>query len=203
MSDDKLDFTNKALEWALSNIKYIMIGVIAGVSIPLIWNYQQHLENEKNLVASDLYYNFISLENSIEEVENSKIDILKSHDGSIYEVLTKFILSKNEFENKNFELSKKYLEEIIEINANETYNSLAAIKISLIYVENKKYDDALKYLDNVKMKDSFKQILSEIKGDIYKYKGDNEKSLKFYNKAIESSAVDNDNLLMKRNSVKN
>ena len=203
MSDDKLDLTNKVLEWTLSNIKYIAIGVIAGVSIPLIWNYQQHIENEKNLIASDLYYNFISLENTIEEVEQSKKYILQDHDGSIYEVLTKFILSKNEFENKNFELSKQYLEEIIEINANETYNSLATIKISLIYVENKKYDDALKYLDNVKMKNSFKQILSEIRGDIYKYKGDKEKSLKFYDEALDASAVDNDNLLMKRNSVKN
>ena len=203
MSNDKLDFTNKALEWTLGNIKYIIFGVIAGVSIPLIWNYQQHLENEKNLVASDLYYNFISLENTIEEIEKSKKQILQIHDGSIYDVLTKFILSKNEFENKNYELSKEYLEEIIELNANETYNSLATIKISLIYIENRKYDDALVYLDKVKMKGSFKQILSEIKGDIYKYKGDKKKSLQFYNEALDASAVDNDNLLMKRNSVKN
>ena len=203
MSDDKLDLTNKVLEWTLSNIKYIAIGVIAGVSIPLIWNYQQHLENEKNLVASDLYYNFISLENTIEEIEKSKKQILQIHDGSIYDVLTKFILSKNEFENKNYELSKEYLEEIIELNANETYNSLATIKISLIYIENRKYDDALVYLDKVKMKGSFKQILSEIKGDIYKYKGDKKKSLQFYNEALAASAVDNDSLLMKRNSVKN
>ena len=203
MSNDKLDFTNKALEWTLGNIKYIIFGVIVGVSIPLIWNYQQHLENEKNLVASDLYYNFISLENTIEEIEKSKKQILEIHDGSIYDVLTKFILSKNEFENKNYELSKEYLEEIIEINANETYNSLATIKISLIYIENRKYDDALVYLDKVKMKGSFKQILSEIKGDIYKYKGDKKKSLQFYNEALDASAVDNDNLLMKRNSVKN
>lgn len=203
MSNDKLDFTNKALEWTLGNIKYIIFGVIAGVSIPLIWNYQQHLENEKNLVASDLYYNFISLENTIEEIEKSKKQILQIHDGSIYDVLTKFILSKNEFENKNYELSKEYLEEIIELNANETYNSLATIKISLIYIENRKYDDALVYLDKVKMKGSFKQILSEIKGDIYKYKGDKKKSLQFYNEALAASAVDNDSLLMKRNSVKN
>ena len=203
MSNDKLDFTNKALEWTLGNIKYIIFGVIAGVSIPLIWNYQQHLENEKNLVASDLYYNFISLENTIEEIEKSKKQILQIHDGSIYDVLTKFILSKNEFENKNYELSKEYLEEIIELNANETYNSLAIIKISLIYIENRKYDDALVYLDKVKMKGSFKQILSEIKGDIYKYKGDKKKSLQFYNEALAASAVDNDSLLMKRNSVKN
>ena len=106
------------------------------------------------------------------------------------------------FENKNYELSMDYLEKIIDIDANDTYNSLARIKISLIHVENKDYDAALKSLDMVKMQIPFKQILSEIKGDIFKYKGDKEKSLKFYNEAINASAINNENLLMKKNSVK-
>ena len=58
-------------------------------------------------------------------------------------------------------------------------------------------------LDNIELKDSFEQVIFELKGDIYKYKGDVEKSLDFYNKAIEASAIDNENLLMKKNSVKN
>ena len=120
--------------------------------------------------------------------------MFKKHGGSIYETLTKFILSKKEFETKNFDLAKKYLEEIIELDSNETYTSLALIKLSLIQIEKKNYDEALLMLDQVKMKDSFKQIISEIKGD-------KKESLKFYNDALDASAVDNENLMMKRNSV--
>ena len=53
------------------------------------------------------------------------------------------------------------------------------------------------------MKEAFKQILSETKGDIYKHMGDMEKSFKYYNEAIDDSAINNENLLMKYNSVKN
>ena len=94
-----------------------------------------------------------------------------------------------------------HLEEILSINTNKTYNSLAIIKISKISVQQEKYDEALEYLEKVQLKDAFKQIISELKGDIYKFKGDSQNSLKFYNEAISSSAINNENLLMKKNSV--
>ena len=77
------------------------------------------------------------------------------------------------------------------------------IKISLINIEEKKYDEALIYIEKVGLKDAFKQVLFEIKGDIYKFKGDKENALKYYTEAIDSSAINNENLLMKKNSVKN
>ena len=73
----------------------------------------------------------------------------------------------------------------------------------LINIEEKKYDEALAYIEKVNLKDAFKQVLSEIKGDIYKFKGDKENALKYYTEAIDSSAINNENLLMKKNSVKN
>ena len=203
MSDNKLDITSKMVKWATDNIKFISIGVILGISMPLLWSYSQYLEEQENLAASKLYYDLVDIGNSFEDTKEAHKNIMDEHEGSIYEVLAKFILSKNEFENKNYDLSKEHLEEIIDIDANDTYNSLARIKLSLIHIENKNYDMALKNLDKVSMKNSFKQIISEIKGDIFKYKGDKEKSLEFYNEAIDASAINNENLLMKKNSVKN
>ena len=203
MSDEKLDLTSKMVKWATDNIKFISIGVVIGISMPLLWSYSQYLEEEENLVASELYYDLIDLGNSSQDTQEAHNKIIDEHEGSIYEVLAKFVLSKREFENKNYNLAKEYLEEIIDINVNDTYSSLARIKVSLIHIENKDYDMALKNLDKVTMKNSFKQIISEIKGDIFKYKGDKEKSLKFYNEAIDASAINNENLLMKKNSVKN
>ena len=203
MSDEKLDLTSKMVKWATENIKFISIGVVIGISMPLLWSYSQYLEEEENLVASELYYDLIDLGNSSQDTQEAHNKIIDEHGGSIYEVLAKFVLSKREFENKNYDLSKKYLDEIIDIDVNDTYSSLARIKVSLIHIENKDYDMALKNLNKVTMKNSFKQIISEIKGDIFKYKGDKEKSLEFYNEAIDASAINNENLLMKKNSVKN
>tara|TARA_B110000196_G_C20846861_1_gene520916 strand:- start:47 stop:658 length:612 start_codon:yes stop_codon:yes gene_type:complete len=203
MADDNLDFTDKIAQWGAQNIKYISIGVLIGVLIPLAWNYNQYLELEENLTASELYYKAINIENSEEDIAEATEKILLNHPGSIYEVLTKFILSKQEFENKNYTLARKYLEQIIDTDASDTYNSLASIKISLIRMQEKEYELALNSLENVEMKEAFKQILSETKGDIYKYMGDMEKSFKYYNEAIDASAINNENLLMKYNSVKN
>jgi predicted negative regulator of RcsB-dependent stress response len=203
MSDDKLDLTSKMVKWATENIKFISIGVFIGISLPLIWSYSQYLEEQKNLTASELYYDLVDISNSSADSQEAQNKIMDEHGDSIYEVLAKFILSKKEFENKNYDLSKEYLEEIIDIDANDTYSSLARIKVSLIHIENKNYDMALNTLEKVAMKNAFKQIIAEIKGDIFKYKGDKEKSLKFYNEAIDASAINNENLLMKKNSVKN
>ena len=203
MSDDKLDLTSKMVKWATENIKFISIGVFIGISLPLIWSYSQYLEEQKNLTASELYYDLVDISNSSADSQEAQNKIMDEHGDSIYEVLAKFILSKKEFENKNYDLSKEYLEEIIDIDANDTYSSLARIIVSLIHIENKNYDMALNTLEKVAMKNAFKQIIAEIKGDIFKYKGDKEKSLKFYNEAIYASAINNENLLMKKNSVKN
>ena len=203
MSEENIDFTSKLLVWVSENIKFIIAGILIGISIPLLWNYMDYKADQKNLAASDLYYKLIDIESADTEVEEIKDKLKSEHDESIYEVLSNFISAKKEFENKNYDLSMNYLQEIINIDSNDTYNSLAKIKIAIIYVEKKEYDNALRKLDEVKMQKSFKQVLSEIKGDIYKYKGDKIKSLKFYDDAINASAINNENLLMKRNSVQN
>ena len=202
MSSDNLDLTSKIAIWCQNNLRYIIIGALIGITIPLSWNYYQHSKKIKNVEASDLYTQLINLITTEEEYKNVADKISNNHTESIYDVLSKFILSKQEFENKNYEGAKVYLEDIINININETYNSLATIKISLINIEEKKYDEALILLENVDLEDAFKPVILELKGDIYKFKGDKEKSLNFYNQALSSSSVDNENLLMKKNSVK-
>ena len=203
MSSENLDFTSKIMAWCQDNLKYLIIGALIGLIIPLSWNYYKHLRITENLVASYLYCELVNLIDLQEDYKNIESKISSEHENSIYEVLSKFMLSKQEFENNNYKVAKKHLEDIINIDIDVTYNSLAKIKISVINIQEKKYDDALLILNNIELKDSFKQVIFELKGDIYKYKGDIEKSLDFYNKAIEASAIDNENLLMKKNSVKN
>tara|TARA_B100001093_G_scaffold214277_1_gene205590 strand:+ start:194 stop:805 length:612 start_codon:yes stop_codon:yes gene_type:complete len=202
MSSDNLDLTSKIAIWCQNNLRYIVIGGLIGITIPLSWNYYQYSQKTKNVAASDLYTQLIDLTTTEEEYKNIADKISEDHSESIYDILSKFILSKLEFENKNYEGAKAHLEDIINIDINDTYNSLATIKISLINIEEKKYDEALRLLENVDLKDAFEPVILELKGDIYKFKGDKEKSLNFYNQALSSSSVDNENLLMKKNSVK-
>ena len=202
MDQDKLDISSRVAAWATNNIKYIAIGAVIGIAIPLILNYQEYKSEQANIGASDLYYELTNLANTSEETYQIADKIFENHSESVYETLTKFILSKKEFENKNYKISRKYLEDIIKNNNNEAYVSLAFIKISLIQIEEKNYDDALLSLEKIKNKKPFKHILSELKGDIYNFKGDRNKSLLHYNEALEESAIDNENLLMKKNSVK-
>ena len=88
MSEENLDFTNKLLAWVSENIKFIVTGIIIGISIPLLWNFMQYKEQQKNLVASDLYYKFINIESTDEEVAEIRNRLNSDHDNSIYEVLS-------------------------------------------------------------------------------------------------------------------
>ena len=143
MSDNELDFTNKILDWVIQNTKYIVIGVFIGIAIPLTWNYLEFRKEKQNIIASDLYSQLIENHNNSNFDSDIEKQILDEHDGTIYELLSKFILSKEEFEKKNYTLSKKYLEDIIDLDINKSYNDLAKIKISLINIEEKNYDEAL------------------------------------------------------------
>ena len=203
MSDDKKDIVNKVIEWCSQNIKYLVIGVVIGIAIPLSMSYYQNLLGKKNIIASDLYYQLSNIENSEEILITAEERISSDHGNSIYEVLSKFILAKKAFDKKNYNLAKEYLQGIIKSDVDDTYNSLAKIKLSIICIEEQNYDQALEYLDNIELKESFKQVIAETKGDIYKFKGDKNSSLKYYNEAVEASVINNENLLMKQNSVKN
>ena len=133
MSSENLDFTSKIMAWCQDNLKYLIIGALIGIIIPLSWNYYKHLRITENLVASDLYGELVNLIDSQEDYKNIESKISDEHENSIYEVLSKFMLSKQEFENNDYKAAKKHLEDIINIDIDVTYNSLAKIKISLIY----------------------------------------------------------------------
>tara|TARA_B110000014_G_scaffold235151_1_gene199520 strand:- start:3223 stop:3834 length:612 start_codon:yes stop_codon:yes gene_type:complete len=203
MSDDKKDIVNKVIEWCSQNIKYLVIGVLLGIAIPLSMSYYQNLLSKRNIIASDLYYKISNIENPEEILIAAEQEISSDHSNSVYAVLSKFVLAKNAFDKKNYSLAKEYLEEITESDIDDTYNSLAKIKLSIICIQEQNYDQAIEYLDDIELKESFKQVVAETKGDIYKFKGDKNMSLKYYNEAVEASAINNENLLMKRNAVKN
>ena len=61
MSRENLDFTSKIMAWCQDNLKYLIIGALIGIIIPLSWNYYKHLRTIENLVASDLYGELVNL----------------------------------------------------------------------------------------------------------------------------------------------
>ena len=70
MSSDNLDLTSKIAIWCQNNLRYIIVGALIGVTIPLSWNYYQHLQKIKNVAASDLYVQLIDLTATEEEYKN-------------------------------------------------------------------------------------------------------------------------------------
>ncbi len=100
MSSENIDFTDKILIWCRDNSKYLLIGALLGISIPLSWNYYQHIERDKNLMASDLYSELVNSINIDEEYIDIEKKMSEEYENTIYEVLSYFILSKQEFEKK-------------------------------------------------------------------------------------------------------
>ena len=74
MSSENLDFTSKIMAWCQDNLKYLIIGALIGIIIPLSWNYYKHLRTTENLVASDLYGELVNLIDSQEDYKNIEWD---------------------------------------------------------------------------------------------------------------------------------
>jgi len=193
--DNKINY----LEWVKENIKYIFIGVSIGILIAISYKYYEYEVGNQSLKASELYYKLVLYTNDDDEVKNISDQIINNYSRSIYYPLTLFYLAKISHDKYDYKSAEEYLNEIIDEDYNETYTVLAKIRLSRVYLSSNNYNKSLDILKDIKEDSSFSEIVYELKGDIYKYKNNKNKALEFYEKALNSSVINKELLLMKKN----
>ncbi|MBF7682319.1 tetratricopeptide repeat protein [Acinetobacter sp. B5B] len=116
-------------------------------------------------------------------------EIVKKDPDSVQAIQAQLILAKIFFDRNDTTAAEKELQKAQSVKIKDE-GLVALVNLHLAYAQiaNKKYDDALKTLDLVKL-ESFKATTDEARGDIFVYKNDTQNAKSAYERAWSAAVV--------------
>lgn len=168
-------------KWWSENGNSIIIGIVVGVGGIMGWRFWGEHQISQSAEAS-IHFDamlFAVENNQFDKAEQSANTIVDDYSGTPYLVYSQLTLAKIQFELKDYEKAALTYQAIIKENSSDSIAYLARIRLSDVYIDQKKYDDALTVL-SVEYPSSFAAAFEERKGDVYRYQGDKVKAKSAY-----------------------
>ena len=178
-------------KWWKENGTSLIVGLFVGVSALFGWRYYTEQNNAHAVYASDLYMQVMQSA-AIQAVDDKTIDIhnqlINEFSDTPYAALASLALAKTEYEKDNVDGAVAQLELAIKHANDDITKQIASLRLVSIYLEQKKYDEAMSYL-NMKHDAAYDAQYEELKGDVYSAKGDNAQARMAYDNAINLQGV--------------
>ncbi len=111
--------------------------------------------------------------------------IKTNYPNSIYATGASLLLARESVSHHKLQEAKTHLEWVTKHSSAATLITLANIRLARIELEEKNYTNALTILSKIK-NPSFNVVVLELKGDIYRAKGDIQQAKLRYRKALEA-----------------
>ena len=105
-----------------------------------------------------------------------------------YAALASLALAKTEYEKDNVDGAVAQLELAVKHANDDITKQIASLRLVSIYLEQKKYDDALSLL-NMKHNAAYDAQYEELKGDVFNASGDIAQARMAYDKAINLQGI--------------
>ncbi len=178
--------------WWKENGTSLIVGLVLGVSALMGWRYYGEQNNSKAIQASDTYVQFLQSvamsSRANKPVDEKAIDLsntlINNYAGSPYVALASLTLAKVEYENDNIDAATTQLQLAVNHASDDTVKQIASLRLSRLYIEQKKYDDAAAIL-NASHDAALDAQYEELKGDLYLAKGDSAQARMAYDKALD------------------
>ncbi|MEP7156646.1 MAG: tetratricopeptide repeat protein [Betaproteobacteria bacterium] len=179
------DWWDRWGNWVFAAVAAFAIGV-AGVQG---WRWYQAKQN------ADAEVLYKSVEKTAQEVAASK-DSKKLSEAATAMADTfprtfqatdaKLLAAKAAFDAGDLAAARTHLQWVID-NGRDTYQPIARVRLASVLLDDKKYDDALKVLDQVK-EEGYASIAADLRGDVLAAKGSRDEARAAYQLAVEKSA---------------
>ncbi len=174
-------------KWWKENGTSIIVGLFVGVSALFGWRYYGDQQNVHALQASDLYMQ-VAQSVALDKVDDKTIDIsnklVNDYADTPYAALTSLTLAKTEYEKNNLDGATAQLELAIKLANEDHIKQIANLRLVSIYIEQKKYDEAVSSL-NMAHSDIYSAQYEEVRGDLHVAKGEAAQARAAYDTAID------------------
>ena len=145
-------------------ITWVLIAVFGTVAA---WNGYQYWQGRQATQASVMYdeVDRAVLSGDMARIERSLADMKDRFGGTVYAEQAGLLVAKTYYEKGNLDASKAALTWVSDKANEESYKSIAKLRLAGILLETKNYDDALKSLTGTFSKD-FAPLVNDRRGDI-------------------------------------
>lgn len=131
-------------------------------------------------------------------------NLQQNYSSSIAASQATMMVAATEFDKGKYDIAAGHLNWVLKNQKNPLVQTLASKRLAVVYLQQKKYDEALAVLDR-KVEASFEPLLQEARGDVYLAQGKNKEALQAYEQALSKvpkDAVDQELLLLKAEELK-
>ncbi|MDX2219930.1 MAG: tetratricopeptide repeat protein [Burkholderiales bacterium] len=174
-------------DWWETN-RVVILGV-AGVLVATVagyfgWKAWQHSQLVK---AESLYKSFTKVvdQRDATKLPEATAPLLEQTAGTFQATSAALLSAKTAFEAKDFAGARKSLEWMIDKGVADL-RPIARLRLAQVLLEEKKYDEALKVLDQIK-EESFIALASDVKGDVLMAKGSKDEARLAWQAAVEKA----------------
>ncbi|GMR00878.1 MAG: tetratricopeptide repeat protein [Gammaproteobacteria bacterium] len=178
-------------KWWKENGTSIIVGLFVGVSALFGWRYYVDQNNVHAVHASDLYMQVMQSA-ATQTIDDKVIDIqnqlINEYSGTPYAALASLVLAKAEYEKDNVDGAVAQLELAVKYANDDITKQVASLRLASIYLEQKKYDEAMSLL-NMKHDAAYDAQYEELKGDVFNARGDTAQARMAYDKAINLQGI--------------
>lgn len=179
-------------QWWKENGTSLIVGLFVGITALFGWRYYAEQNNAQAIQASDMYIqvlqNVTASSRANKSVDEKAIDLsnqlINNYADTPYAALASLALAKAEYENDNIEVATMQLQLAVKHANNDAVKQIANLRLSRIYIEQKKYDEAAAIL-NMSHDAVLDAQYEELKGDLYLAKGDSAQARTAYDKALD------------------
>jgi len=164
---------------------YITRGVIAFFVLYGLYQGWGYYQTKQSLGASELYQSIVVLdEKNTKDILEKSQKLMDDYSGTPYAGRAAILFAKASYLEGNKDKAKEKLDWATSHAKESATESIALIQLGQILVEEKKYEDALKKVNDVE-NEGYLGLSNDLKGDILNAMGKKEEAKKAYLEALK------------------
>ncbi len=179
------DWWDKWGNWVYAGVGAFVIGVGATQA----WRYyetSQHADAEVLFKSVEKTAQEVSASKDTKKLSEAATAMADAFPRTFQATDAKLLAAKAAFDAGDLASAKNHLQWVVD-KGRDTYKPIARVRLAAVLLDDKKYDDALKVLDQVK-DEGFASMVADLRGDIKAAQGRRDEARAAYQTAVEKAA---------------
>lgn len=167
--------------------KSLAVGLIIGIGALAGWRYWQHYQSTTLMDKSATYQQLTDALNAPKTDSVAAMQHFAQENRSVYGTLAALDLAHHFVEKGDLAQAEQQLAQALTQTKDSDLLALVALRLARVQQEQKKWDDSLKTLDQVKG-ESWSALAQNLRGDALLAKGNTQGARDAYTKALDTKA---------------
>lgn len=178
------DWWDKWANWVYAGVGAFVIGV-AGIQGWRYFEAKQHADAEVLFKSVEKTAQEVAASKDSKKLSEAATAMAEAYPRTFQATDAKLLAAKAAFDAGDLVAAKNHLQWVVD-NGRDTYKPLARIRLAAVLLDDKKYDEALKTLDQVK-DEGYVSLVADLRGDILAVQGKKDEARAAYQIAVEKA----------------